>query len=210
MNNPRSFRAAGVVALIPFAIVLVAAQRAGAADALLLQDTYVDNGSTGEDPPPNQSNYGAASDLRVFRGNGRIGRALLQFSLETLPPSTKAHHVAQARLRLWVNANTTAVGSITLTPVTGKWDEYKVTGSSAAHLTLSASQLSDLPIESINSFVSIDLTRWVKAWLDGTLANEGILIEPGANTDFLDLSFDSKESNQTSHEARLEITLRYP
>jgi hypothetical protein len=59
----------------------------------------------------------------------------------------------------------------------------------------------------MNNFVSIDVTDWVKAWLAGTLANEGIKIEASSTAPFLDLSFDSKESIQTSHEPRLEISL---
>ena len=207
MNIPRSFPAAGVVALIPFAILLlIAAQRAGAVEALLSQDTYIDSNTRG-DPPPRESNYGAASDLRVFKGNGQTGCALLKFNIDTLPPKTTAGDVSQARLRLWVNANTTAVGSIAIKPVTGKWDEYKVTANSARELTFGSPHLTDLRIEAINSFISIDVTQWVKGWLDGKLPNEGILLEPGSDTDFLDLWFDSKESDQTSHEARLEITL---
>ena len=206
MDVPRSFRVAGVVALIPFAISLFAAQRAGAVEALLLEDTYIDSNARG-DPPPSDSNYGAGSDLRVFKGNGQRGCALLKFSIETLPPKTTAGDVTLARLRLWVNVNTTAAGSIDLRPVTSRWDEYKVTARSASELTFGSPQLTDLPVEAINSFISIDVTQWVKGWLNGNLVNEGILIEPGTDTDFLDLWFDSKESNQTSHEARLEITL---
>ena len=204
MNIPRSRTLA---ALISLAILGIAAQRAGAVEALLLEDTYVDNGPNGGDPPPNQSNYGAGPDLRVFKGNGRIGRAFLKFSLDTLPPGTGAADIAQARMRLWVNGNTTAVGSITLKPVTSAWDEYELTGRSAENLKLGSPELTDLPINSMNNFVSIDVTRWIKAWLEGTLVNEGIVIEPGSTTDFLDLWFDSKESDQTSHEVRLEITL---
>ncbi len=51
------------------------------------------------------------------------------------------------------------------------------------------------------------MTDLVKAWLNGTLPNEGIEVAPGANTPFLNLAFDSKESNQTSHEPQLEIAL---
>jgi hypothetical protein len=178
-----------------------------AVEALLLEDTYVDNGATGDPPPPMGSNYGAASDLRVFKGNGRVGRTFLKFSLATLPPRITSAQILQARLRLWVNARTTAVGSITLRPVTSDWDEYKLTGNSAGNLNFGLPSLSDLPINSINNFVSIDITDWVKAWLVGKLANNGIEVEPGADTDFLDLSFDSKESNETSHEARLEVSL---
>ncbi|MEN3370780.1 MAG: hypothetical protein V7609_2923 [Verrucomicrobiota bacterium] len=56
-----------------------------AVEALLLQDTYVDNGTTGGKPPPNASNYGSGMDLRVFKVNGRLGRTFLKFSFTTLP-----------------------------------------------------------------------------------------------------------------------------
>jgi hypothetical protein len=182
--------------------------QAQAVDALLLQDTYVDNGtSPGKPPASSDSNYGAGIDLRVFKGNGRIGRTFLKFSLASLPPGTTASDVSHARLRFWLNSNTTAVGSISLSPITTAWDELTLKDSSAASLTFGLPKISNLPINSINNFVSIDVTEWVKAWLGGTLANEGIEIEAGAATTLLNLAFDSKESNQTSHEPRLEVSL---
>ena len=206
MNKTASPR--GLASLLVLLGICVWVNHARAVDALLLQDTYVDNGATpGRHPSPNDSNYGADTDLRVFKGNGRVGRAFLKFSLGTLPPGTTATHVVQARLRLWVNRHTTAVGSIAAKPVTNEWDEYKLTGNSADDLSFGLPQLSDLAIASIDSFVSIDVTRWVKGWLDGTLPNQGVVLEPNPDTDFLDLFFDSKESNETSHEARLEITI---
>ena len=194
--------------VIAFVLVsFLVTSRTRAVEALLLQDTYVDNGTSGDEPPPNASNYGAGMNLRVFKGNGRIGRTFLKFSLETLPPGTAASNVTHARLRLWVNSNTTAAGSITLFPVTARWDEYVLKDNTTGDLTFGEPKLSELPVEAMNNFISIDVTNWVKAWLDGTLLNEGIVIEPSATTDFLDLFFDSKESDRTSHEARLELSL---
>ena len=196
-----------VSAVLVVLILALGPQRVSAVEALLLQDTYVDNGTSGGKPPPDASNYGSGTDLRVFKGNGRLGRAFLKFSLDTLPTGTTGIDVIQARLRLWVNANTTAAGAISLKPVTLEWDEYTLTDSSASNLTFSEPVLRNLAIESMNSFVSIDVTAWVKAWLNKALVNEGIVIEPDTGTEFLDLFFDSKESNQTSHEARLEIAI---
>src|SRR3982751_2941803 len=102
-------------------IFVLSAQRVSAVEALLLQDTYVDNGTTGGKPPPNQSNYGAGMDLRVFKGNGRIGRTFLKFSLATLPPGTLPSDISHARLRFWVNGNSTVAGAVTLSPVTAGW-----------------------------------------------------------------------------------------
>jgi hypothetical protein len=191
--------------LLILLVIISVASHAGAVEALLLQDTYVDNGTTGG--KPYNSNYGGAMDLRVFKGNGRVRRSFLKFTLATLPPGTNANDVVQARLRLWVNDNSTAAGTITLSPVTAAWDEYLLKDSSSGVLTLGLPKFSDLPVNSLSSFVSIDVTDWVRAWLSGTLTNEGIEIEPGATTTLVDLAFDSKESNQTSHEPRLEVSL---
>jgi hypothetical protein len=196
-----------VAVLFIFLGTLFCVPRANAVEALLLQDTYVDNGTTGGKPPPNNSNYGAGIDLRVFKGNGRFGRAFLKFSLATLPPGTTASDVSHARLRFWLNSNSTAVGSISLNPVTTAWDELTLKDSSTGTLAFGLPKLLDLPVNSINNFISIDVTDWVKAWLNGTLVNEGIEVEPAASTTLLNLAFDSKESNQTSHEPRLEVSL---
>jgi len=131
----------------------------------------------------------------------------LKFSLATLPPGTLASDVAHARVRFWVNGNSTIAGSITLTPVTAAWDEYILKDNSTGTLTYGQPKLADLSVTSVNNFISIDVTSWVKAWLAGTLVNEGIEIEPSTATSTLNLAFDSKESNQTSHEPRLEIAL---
>jgi hypothetical protein len=127
--------------------------------------------------------------------------------LATLPPGTTATDVAHARLRFWVNGNSTSAGAITLTPVTAPWDEYTLKDNSTGPLSFGSPTLSDLSVTSINNFVSIDVTDWVKAWIAGTLINEGIKIEASASATFLNLSFDSKESNETSHEPRLEVSL---
>jgi collagen triple helix repeat protein len=186
--------------------LILSTHRVHAVEALLLQDTYVDNGTNGG-KPPNAANYGGAIDLRVFKANGRVGRTFLKFSLATLPPGTTASDVAHARLRFWVNGNSTVVGGITLTPVTTAWDEYTLKDNSTGTLSFGSPILSGLPVTSINNFVSIDVTDWVKAWIAGTLVNEGIKVEATSTATSLDLSFDSKESNQTSHEPRLEISL---
>src|SRR5256885_1688897 len=197
-----------ILATILIILLSVAiARQAAAVEALLLQDTYVDNGTTGGKPPPNASNYGGGMDLRVFKGNGRLGRTFLKFSLATLPQGTTASDVDHARLRFWINGNSTVAGPVTLSPVITPWDEYTLKDSSSGSLSFGSPTISELSITSINNFISIDVTDWVKAWIAGTLVNEGIKVEASAATTFLNLAFDSKESNQTSHDPRLEISL---
>jgi hypothetical protein len=172
-----------------------------AAEALLLQDTYVDNGT----PFQTFINYGNSGDLRVFKSGSRSMRSFLKFSLDTLPPGTTSANVVQARLRLWVSNNTLALGTITMTPITSSWDEVTIRNITSTNMTFGSPRLTGLPVNSSSDFVSIDVTEWVKGWVSGALVNEGFVIE--ANVNSVDLYFDSKESTQTSHEPRLEIVL---
>jgi hypothetical protein len=182
---------------------LAAAPKAGAVDALLLQDTYVDTAKA-------TLNYGSSGDLRVFKSSTGSMRAFLKFSTATLPPGTTAADVKQARLRLWVNSSSSTLGSITLTPVTSAWTESTLTNNTSASVTFGLPKHLNLPISATGNFVSIDLTDWVQAWLAGTLANQGFVIETGSVSATLNLYFDSKESALTSHEPQLDITLAGP
>jgi hypothetical protein len=199
---------------------LFAGHKAAAVEALLLQDTYVDDA----DP---WVNFGYSGDLRASRsgfiwrgGIGGLGyttRAFLKFSIDTLPPGTTAADIKQARLRLWIGSSsspcalcaqseTPSLGWIYLTPVTAPWSEWDLTANSSTDLTFGPEQSSaPLPWPGGN-FVSIDITDWVQAWLAGTLVNEGFTIQTGDGSFF----FDSKESEVTSHEPRLEIDLVGP
>jgi len=110
-------------------------------------------------------------------------------------------------LRLWVNSTSGLFGSITMTPVTSAWDELALKDNTSGSLAFGGPQVSELPISASNSFVSIDVTNWVKAWLDGSLPNQGFMIEAAASATMMSIAFDSKESSLTSHEPQLEVSL---
>ena len=194
MNKARRFCWRSAAAIIS---VYAVSQLFGM-EALLLQDAYVDN--------KNNSNLGANANLRVTKAGSQICRSFLKFSVATLPPGITADNVTQARLRLWIDNNSNTLGSITLTPVITAWDEATIVYTTSTTLTLGSPKFVDLPVNSNADFISIDVTAWVKAWVSGSLPNEGFVIEPGSGT-VLNLYFDSKESNQTSHEPRLEVEL---
>jgi Collagen triple helix repeat (20 copies) len=194
MIRPLRSQSLAAIALL----IICTTARLHAVEALLLQDAYVDN--------KNNNNLGSNGNLRVTKSGNQVCRSFLKFSLATLPSGITASNVTEARLQLWVGSNSNTVGSITMTPVTTAWDELTLTNSTSGALVLGSPKLSDLPINSNSDFVSIDVTAWVKAWISGTLVNEGFVIDP-ASTRALNLYFDSKESTQTSHEPRLGIEL---
>jgi len=160
-------------------IISLSVRQAAAVEALLLQDSYVDY----ENPT---TTYGDSGDLRVSKNKFGSIRAFLKFSTATLPPGTVASDIKQARLRLWVNSSTEpcgsciagvdvppAVGSITLIPVTSEWSESSLNEANIANLNFGLPQHEGVMITGIGSFVGIDVTDWVQAWLDETLTNEG-------------------------------------
>jgi hypothetical protein len=196
MNSARYSVSRLLAAIILF--VICATQHLQAIEALLLQDSYIDN--------KNKDNTGSNTNIRVTRNGTQIIRAFVKFSLATLPAGITANNVVEARLRLWVDSNSNQLGSITMTPVTTAWEESTITNLTIGAMTFGLPKISDLPINSNSDFVSIDVTAWVKGWVNGTLINEGFVIDP-ASTANLNLYFDSKEGNQTSHEPRLEIEL---
>ncbi len=197
MNRPALFSRWRFIASSVISIFCTASQLY-AVEALLLRDAYVDNG---------KNNFGSSGDLRVLRNGTQTCRAFLKFTFATLPAGVTASNVTQARLRLWINSSSTTLGSITMTPVISVWDEMTIKNSTANGLILGSPKIGDLPVNSDSDFISIDVTAWVKAWISGTLINEGFEIEAAPATTNLNLYFDSKESTATSHEPQLEIQL---
>ena len=196
----------GSLAAATILLLAPAIPSARAMDALLLQDTYVDNTTSGK-PAPNVTNYGSNANLRVTKNGTQVCRSFVKFSLGTLPPGITASNVTQARLRIWVNNSTVTLGPITLTPITSAWDELTITNSTSSTMTFGLPKVSGLPVNSSSDFISIDITALVKAWVSGALVNEGFVIDTATGTTSLNLYFDSKESTLTSHEPRLEIQL---
>ena len=149
---------------------------------------------------------------RNFGGNGNLqvttnANSYLRFDLSTLPPGATGNDIAKATLRLWVNTVSTP-GTFDIRRVTRAWDEATITANTAP--TLGGADISGASITSqtVDSFVTVDLTPLVKDWLNGVLANNGIaILANAANTNF---RFDSKENGLTSHEPRLEIILKGP
>ena len=167
---------------------VLATGAAHATDATVAGDAYVNSAHP-------STNYGGLSNLYV--GNG--GTALIQFDLSSLPAGTTASQIGKATLKLYVNRIATS-GAVSVQPVTGAWSESTVTyatipalGSAVSTFTPTASQ----------QFVVVDITALVQGWVTTPAGNFGLALSSASGN----MVFDSKENDETSHVAHLDITV---
>ena len=168
--------------------VLLSPGRARAAQATLVADAHVNSALP-------TVNSGAISNLDV--GGGYT--TLLQFDLSLLPAGTTGLQVSRAVLRLYVNRVTTP-GLVSYAPVTGAWGEYSVTYATEPSI---GSAVGVVSISQAGAFVAIDVTSLVQEWITNEATNNGLALSAGTAM----VQLDSKENDQTSHPATLDIEL---
>jgi hypothetical protein len=174
----------GVAALL----AAVAVPSAMATDATIVADASVNAAR------PNL-NFGTLSNLYVGNGN----TTLLQFDLSSLPAGTTAAQIGHATLRLYIN-RVNASGNINLQPITSTWGEFSVTNATIPGM---GSVSSSFAVSGADQYAVIDVTTLVQGWLTAPGSNFGVALS-SANANVL---FDSKENDETSHVAQLDITV---
>jgi hypothetical protein len=157
-------------------------------------DTFVSPGTT--------ANYSTSPTVNV--GGAGSYQGLIQFDLSGLPAGITSASVSKASITLFVN-KLGSPGAIDVYAANGSWTEAAVNGDNAPAPGLVIA--SQLPVTTASSYITIDATALVKAWLDGTFANSGILILADPSSASTSVLFDSKESSTTSHPASLQVTL---
>lgn len=150
---------------------------------------------------PSQTN-GSQSTLAVTA----ISNSYLQFSLTGLPIGAS---VNKATLRLYVDTFQTA-GSFDVYQINASWSESTLDWNNAPALGASATGGHPISITSasLNQFLVIDITPLVQAWVNGSVANHGVALK--LTTSAGSFSFDSKENQQTSQPAQIDIVLNGP
>ncbi len=141
------------------------------------------------------TNFGGLSNMYV--GNGTT--ALIQFDLSTLPPGVTAAQISKATLKLFVNRIYT-FGSVALQPVAGSWTESGVTYATMPSL---GSAIGSFTPAAGNQFIAIDVTSLVQGWIAAPGSNFGIALTSATGS----IVFDTKENDETSHAAQLDITV---
>ena len=144
-----------------------------------------------------RTNYGGYPLLLVQQG----GNSYIQFNLSSIPANST---IGKATLRLYVDA-VARPGNFDVFEINSAWAENTLIYNNAPPLGSSATggHSTSITSSSLNQFVLIDITPLVQQWIDGTTPNNGIALSlTGSGGTF---SFDSKESNFTSHQPELEI-----
>jgi hypothetical protein len=149
-------------------------------------------------------NFGEAPSLLV-QGPPRRATGFVKFDLTMLPSGIQGSDVARATLILWVNT-VTGPGLFDVQAVRGPWRESTLTWANAPRI--GGVEVGGVPVTAAarHTFVTVDLTEIVQDWLDRHHPNHGVALV--ARSPGLAVAFDSKENAATSHEPRLEITLR--
>src|SRR5262249_50334088 len=115
-------------------------------------------------------------------------------------------------------ANINVAGKLDVYALAGAWDEATITGRNAPALGNLLTTTAQIEQDKRGKFLVIDLTTLVQQWLgsdgQGTngLPNYGLaLVAPpvdGTTPEVANITFDSKENSQTSHEPQLNIQLK--
>ena len=160
-------------------------------------DTFVVESSKGV-------NFGSKQKIKVKLGSDQWSFAI--FDLSVLPAGTDGGDVDRATLRLWIRRVIKA-GAIEVCRVAGAWTEGALTWTTAQLLTLTPCIPVTILTTDRRTWVLVDITAFVKAWLDGT-ANHGIAIRGTiAKTKII---LDSKENKKHSHPMEVEVVHNSP
>ena len=145
-----------------------------------------------------KTNFGSSIALIVCSGSNTY----VKFSFANLGPGITRSNVSKATLILYVDYVLTS-GTMDVYQVNGSWTEGKITYNNAP--ALGTKLFSAVSVTS-PGYLSLDLTSTVEAWLNGTLANNGVALVPSSGSSIA-VSFDSKENILTSHTAQLPLVL---
>jgi hypothetical protein len=177
------------------------------------QSVLLDDAHTSTAPKTIDSNFGTNPNLFV----NSAGNVYVKFKLSsTLPAGTPGSAVERATLKLYL-ANVTTAGKLDVYTVAGPWDEVTITGRNGPALGGLLTTTTQITLDKRNEFLVIDITALVQQWLgddgQGTngIPNHGLAIVShpvdGTTPEIANITFDSKENSQTSHEAQLNIQL---
>jgi hypothetical protein len=183
--------------------LLLVALLASPTPAFAQTATLTDDAHLSTNPEVQSANFaGHGSEIIVAGRTAGDATAFVKFRLaSSLPEGTTEGQVAKATLKLYVSV-LNVPSALTVSRVTGPWGEHSLAADTVLTLT---PEVPPILLTRNEAFVTIDLTPLVRDWISGRHPNDGIALV--ADSDASYMSFVSKESFYTSHEATLEIVL---
>lgn len=182
---------------------------------LYAQSPLSDDAQTSNTTKSADKNFGSTATLTVSPSSN----AYLKFRLNsTLPEGTTRANIAKATIKLYIGG-ISSPGKIDVYQVAEPWEEAALTFNTAPISGNVIATSRQIELEMKNEFLVIDVTSAVQDWLDdgqGTngAPNYGLVLVPhpvGTDTPALaNITFDSKENTQTSHEPQLLIAFARP
>ena len=170
----------------PNAVRITAACLAFFLPALLLADGVPLTGDAYINPGVSGS-YGALPVINI--GGATNSEGLLQFDLSKLAPGTTGASVSSATLRIFVDKVVTP-GSINIYASSAAWSEATVDGVTPPVPAPGTPLATSVAVSTADSFITVDATSQVVAWLNGSPNNGLIVTGSGATSVVL----DSKEN----------------
>lgn len=195
-NLTFTWRAATLVALA-FSVLVIANTSFAQVTLSVTDDAYVNQQSQ-------NTNFGGNSSLRLRRLGGppRFDAIYIKFNMASLPPGTRAADIRAATLKLYVNSTTSGPGTITnLSIPCSNWSETTITYNLQPSSCGTSSFVSNA-IWATGQYASIDVTEFVKSWVD---ANFGIVLSPSQPSDII---FSSKESSSNPPIIEVDLAIR--
>jgi hypothetical protein len=145
-----------------------------------------------------KTNYSESIAMVVGSGSNTY----LQFSFPGLPSGLNGSNVSAADLVVYVDDMAKA-GTMDVYAVSGSWSASAITYDNAPAL---GSKILSAVAVGTTGYISLNITSTVQAWLNGTLANNGIALMPTSGSSIL-VAIDSIDNILTSHPAQLNLVL---
>jgi hypothetical protein len=163
-------------------------------------DTYIDAGLP-------LGNYGNDNVLQVRPDNNADRRGLVKFDLSSIPANA---NITSATLYLYSQDNKT--GQLTsVYRVTSNWNENTVTWLTwtllGGDFDSSTSYFTFIPDQN-NCMLTMDLASLVRAWVNGTYPNYGLMLYSTGPNHII--KYSSKEDTTASRQPKLDIVYSAP
>jgi len=133
-------------------------------------------------------------------------RGYLKFDLSSLPPGTVESQIHHAALWLYIEKLKTP-GSLDVRAAGSVWNEATVAGITDPGFLVGTADAVGVAADlaDAKSFVVVDVTALVKAWVSGALPNHGFAVVSNAGTP-INARVSSREGKEPANRPRLEIS----